>query len=149
MLSCYKVLDLTDEKGFICGKVLADLGADVIKIERPGGDMARSTGPFYHDIADPEKSLYWLAFNASKRSITLDIESADGREVFKKLARTADVVIESFHPGHMASFGLGYPILNEINPGIILTSISAFGQAGPYRDYKAPDIVVRALGGLI
>ena len=149
MLSCYKVLDLTDEKGFICGKVLADLGADVIKIERPGGDMARSTGPFYHDIADPEKSLYWLAFNAGKRSITLDIKTADGREILKKLVRTADVVVESFPPGHMDSLGLGYPILNEINPGIILTSISAFGQKGPYRDYKAPDIVLRALGGLI
>jgi crotonobetainyl-CoA:carnitine CoA-transferase CaiB-like acyl-CoA transferase len=149
MLSCYRVLDLTDEKGFICGKVLADLGADVVKIERPGGDTARSIGPFFHDIVDPEKSLYWLAFNASKRSVTLDIETADGREVFKKLVRTADVIVESFPPGHLASLGLGYPTLNEINPGIILTSISAFGQEGPYRDYKAPDIVVRALGGLI
>ena len=149
MLSCYRVLDLTDEKGFICGKVLADLGADVIKIERPGGDIARSVGPFFHDIVDPEKSLYWLAFNASKKSITLDIETAGGREVFKKLISKADVIIESFPPGHMASLGLGYPILKEINPGIILTSISAFGQEGPYQDYKAPDIVVRALGGLI
>lgn len=149
MLSCYKVLDLTDEKGVICGKVLADLGADVVKIERPGGDMARSTGPFFHDIVDPEKSLYWLAFNASKRSITLDIETADGREIFKKLVRTADVIVESFPPGYMDGLGLGYPILKKINPGIILTSISAFGQKGPYRDYKAPDIVLRALGGLI
>jgi crotonobetainyl-CoA:carnitine CoA-transferase CaiB-like acyl-CoA transferase len=149
MLSCYKVLDLTDEKGSICGKVLADLGADVVKIERPGGDTARSTGPFFHDIVDPEISLYWLAFNAGKRSITLDIETADGREIFKKLVRTADVIIESFPPGHLAGFGLGYPVLKEINPGIILTSISAFGQEGPYRDYKAPDIVLRALGGLI
>jgi crotonobetainyl-CoA:carnitine CoA-transferase CaiB-like acyl-CoA transferase len=74
MLSCYRVLDLTDDKGFLCGKALGDLGADVIKIERPGGDQSRSRGPFYHDIPDPEKSLYWFAFNANKRGITLNIE---------------------------------------------------------------------------
>jgi benzylsuccinate CoA-transferase BbsE subunit len=100
MLSCYRVLDLTDEKGFLCGRVLGDLGADVIKVEKPGGDPSRSIGPFYHDIADPEKSLYWFAFNASKRSITLDIQTDDGQEVFKKLVKTADVVIESAAPGY-------------------------------------------------
>jgi crotonobetainyl-CoA:carnitine CoA-transferase CaiB-like acyl-CoA transferase len=149
MLSCYRVLDLTDEKGFFCGRVLADLGADVIKIEKPGGDPARSIGPFYHDIVDPEKSLYWFAFNANKRSITLDIETTDGREIFKKLVRTADVVIESFSPGYLENLGLGYPVLNEINPKVIMTSVTGFGQEGPYRDFKAPDIVVRALGGMI
>jgi crotonobetainyl-CoA:carnitine CoA-transferase CaiB-like acyl-CoA transferase len=149
MLSCYRVLDLSDEKGAFCGKVLGDLGSDVIKIEIPSGDPARNIGPFFHEIIEPEKSLYWLAFNASKRSITLDIGTADGGEIFKKLVRTADVIIESFPPGHMASLGLGYQMLSQINPGIIMTSISAFGQDGPYRDFKAPDIVVRALGGLI
>ncbi len=149
MLSCYRVLDLTNEKGFLCGRALGDLGADVIKIEKPGGDPARSIGPFYHDIPDPEKSLYWFAFNANKRSITLDIETADGREIFKELVKKADVVIESFAPGYMDKIGLGYSVLSQINPGIILTSISGFGQEGPYRDYKAPDIVVRALGGLV
>jgi crotonobetainyl-CoA:carnitine CoA-transferase CaiB-like acyl-CoA transferase len=89
MLSCYRVLDLTNEKGFLCGKVLGNFGADIIKIEKPGGDPARTLGPFYHDIPDPEKSLYWFAFNASKRSVTLDIETADGREVFKRLVSTA------------------------------------------------------------
>jgi crotonobetainyl-CoA:carnitine CoA-transferase CaiB-like acyl-CoA transferase len=149
MLSCYRVLDLTDEKGFFCGRVLGDLGADVIKIERPGGEPARSIGPFYHDIADPEKSLYWFAFNANKRSITLDIETADGQEIFKRLVKSADVVVESFAPGHMDSLGLGYEALSRINPGIIMTSVTGFGQEGPYKDYKAPDIVVRALGGLV
>jgi len=149
MLSCYRVLDLTDEKGFFCGKALGDLGADVIKIERPGGDPARSIGPFYHDIPDPEKSLYWFAFNANKRGITLNIETADGKEIFRELVKKADVVVESFYPGHMDKLGLGYSVLNEINPGIIVTSISGFGQEGPYRDYKAPDIVVRALGGIM
>ena len=149
MLSCYRMLDLTDEKGFICGRALGDLGAEVIKVEKPGGDPARLTGPFYHDIPDPEKSLYWFAFNANKKSITLDIATAEGKEIFKKLVETADVVIESFAPGYLDKLGLGYSALSAINPGIILTSISGFGQEGPYRNYKDPDIVVRALGGLV
>ncbi len=149
MLSCYRVLDLTNEKGFLCGKVLGDLGADVIKIEKPGGDPARSIGPFYHDIPDPEKSLYWFAFNANKRSITLDIETADGREIFKELVKKADVVIESFAPGYMDKIGLGYSVLSQINPKIVLTSISGFGQEGPYRDYNDRDIAIWALSGFM
>ncbi len=107
MLSPYRVLDLTDEKGLLCGKLLGDLGADVIKIERPGGDPARKIGPFYHDEVDPEKSLFWWAFNTSKRGITLDIETAAGQETLKKLVETADFVIESFPPGYMDKLGLG------------------------------------------
>jgi crotonobetainyl-CoA:carnitine CoA-transferase CaiB-like acyl-CoA transferase len=149
MLSCYRVLDLTDGKGYLCGKVLGELGADVIKIEPPGGDPDRDIGPFYHDQINREKSLYWFSYNANKRGITLNIETEDGREIFKKLVRTADAVIESFKPGYMEQIGLGYSVLSEINPGIVMTSISPFGQEGPYRDYKAPDIVLRALGGLI
>jgi crotonobetainyl-CoA:carnitine CoA-transferase CaiB-like acyl-CoA transferase len=149
MLSCYRALDLTDEKGFICGKVLADLGVDVIKIERPGGDPARSIGPFYHDMAHPEKSLYWFAFNGNKRSITLDIERTDGQEVLKKLAKTADIVIESFAPGYMDKQGLGYSVLNQVNPMIVMTSISNFGQKGPYKEYKASEIVLWALSGMM
>jgi crotonobetainyl-CoA:carnitine CoA-transferase CaiB-like acyl-CoA transferase len=149
VLSCYRILDLTDERGFLCGKALGDLGADVIKIEKPGGDPGRSIGPFYHDIPDPEKSLYWFAFNANKRSITLDIEKADGRRLFKDLVKTADVVIESFAPGSMDKLGLGYSELSRINPGLVMTSISGFGQEGPYKDYKAPDIVLWALSGIM
>jgi benzylsuccinate CoA-transferase BbsE subunit len=149
MLSCYRVLDLTNEKGFLCGKALGDFGADVIKIEKPGGEPARSLGPFYHDIPDPEKSLYWFAFNANKRSITLDIETADGRELFKNLVKTADVVIESFKPGYLDDIGLGYSVLSEVNPGIILTSISGFGQKGPYRYYNDRDLAVWALSGYL
>ena len=119
----------------------------MIKIEKPGGDPSRNIGPFYHDIPDPEKSLYWFAFNANKRGITLDIETAEGREIFKKMVKKADVVIESFAPGYMDSIGLGYEELNRINPGIILTSISGFGQKGPYRNYKDYDLVVWALSG--
>jgi crotonobetainyl-CoA:carnitine CoA-transferase CaiB-like acyl-CoA transferase len=149
VLSCYRVLDLTNEKGFLCGRALSDLGADVIKIEKPGGDPSRNIGPFYHDIPDPEKSLYWFAFNANKRSITLDIEKADGQEVFKKLVKTADVVIESFTPGYMDKVGLGYSVLSQVNPGIILTSISGFGQEGPYREYNDRDIAVWAMSGFM
>ena len=147
MLGPFRILDLTDDKGFYCGKVIADLGADVIKIEKPGGDPTRNIGPFYKDIPDPEKSLCWWAYNTSKRGITLDIETADGQEIFKRLVKTADVVVESFSPGYMDNLGLGYAALSEINPGIIMTSITPFGQTGPYRDYKATDLVGCCLGG--
>jgi crotonobetainyl-CoA:carnitine CoA-transferase CaiB-like acyl-CoA transferase len=147
MLSDYRVLDLADDKGVYCAKVLAELGADVIKIEPPGGDPARNIGPFYKDIPDPEKSLCWWAYNTSKRGITLSIETADGQDIFKRLVKTADVVVESFPPGYMDSLGLGYSALSETDPGIIVTSITAFGQTGPYKDWKAPDLVGCALGG--
>jgi len=147
MLSPYRILDLTDEKGLMCGKVMGDLGADVIKIERPGGDFARNIGPFYHDEPDPEKSLFWFSFNANKRGITLDIETADGQEIFKKLVKSADIIVESFPPGHMDKIGLGYSVLEKVNPGVSLISITPFGQTGPYRDYKISDVVAWALGG--
>ena len=146
MLSPYRVLDLTDEKGFLCGKILGDTGADVIKIEKPGGDHSRSIGPFYHDEIDPQKSLYWFAFNTSKRGITLDIETAEGQKIFKELLKTADFVIESFAPGYLDKLGLGYSALTKVNPKIILVSITPFGQTGPYKNFKGPDIVVWAMG---
>jgi len=147
MLSPYRVLDLADEKGLQCGKLLGDLGADVIKIERPGGDPARNLGPFYHDEVNPEKSLYWFAYNTSKRGITLDIETAQGQKILKQLVKTADFIVESFPPGYMAKLGLDYAELEKIRPGLIMASISPFGQTGPYRDLKYSDIVIRALGG--
>jgi benzylsuccinate CoA-transferase BbsE subunit len=147
MLSPYRVLDLTNERGYISGKVLADLGADVIKIEKPGGDPGRRIGPFYHDIPHPEKSLYWMGFNTNKRGITLDIETADGKAIFKKLCQKADIVFDSFDPGYMDRLGLGYSALSQINPGLIMASITGFGQTGPYKDYKATDNVLWALSG--
>jgi benzylsuccinate CoA-transferase BbsE subunit len=149
LLPRLRVLDLTDEKGFLCGKILADLGADVIKIERPGGDPSRNIGPFYHDIPDPEKSLFWFAYNNNKRGITLDMEKSDGREIFKRLVKAADILIESFSPGYMASLDLGYPALSEINPGLVMVSITPFGQTGPYKDYEGPDIVCMAMSGFM
>jgi len=149
LLSGYRVLDLTDEKGLLCGKLLGDLGADVIKIEPPGGDAARNIGPFYKDIPHPEKSLFWFFTNLNKRGITLDIETPDGKEIFKRLVRGADFVIESFEPGYMGSLSLGYEELEKVNPRIIMTSITPFGQGGPYAHYKASDLVVEAMGGLV
>lgn len=144
-----RVLDLTDAKGMLCGRILADLGADVIKVEKPGGDIARNIGPFYKDIPDSEKSLFWFAFNANKKGITLDIEKKDGKVIFENLVKSTDVVIESFAPGHLNSLDLGYESLAKINSKVILTSITPFGQTGPYRDFKGPDIVVNALGGFL
>jgi len=142
-----RVLDLTNERGHLCGKILGDLGADVIKIEPPQGDPARNIGPFYHDIAVAEKSLSWYAFNANKRGITLNIETADGREIFKRLIKGAHFVIESFNPGYLDGLGLGYSVLGEINPGIVMAAITPFGQTGPYKNFKGPDIVCMAMSG--
>jgi benzylsuccinate CoA-transferase BbsE subunit len=149
MLSPYRILDLTDEKGLMCGQMLGSLGADVIMIEKPGGNPARNIGPYFHDQPDPERSLFWFAYNTNKRGITLNIEAADGRQIFKRLIGTADAVIESFAPGYMDKLGLGYAELEKINQGIVMTSITPFGQSGPYRDYHASDLVCWAMGGAL
>jgi len=150
LLTGYRVLDLTDERGLMCGQLLGCLGADVVKIEPPGGDGARNSGPFYHDIPEPEKSLFWFWTNLNKRGITLNIETEDGREIFRKLVENADIVVESFEPGCLDSLGLGYADLERINPGIIMTSITPFGQTGPYVDsnYKVTDLVAVSLAGM-
>jgi len=148
-LEGFRVLDLTDEKGHLCGKLLGDMGADVIKIEPPGGDPARAMGPFYKDIPDSEKSLQWFYTNLNKRGITLDIQTTDGKKMFKELVKTADFVIESFAPGFMRKLGLDYEALEKIKPSIILTSITPFGQKGPYADYKTTDLVGVSMGGLV
>ena len=145
----YRILDLSDEKGSFCGKILGDLGMDVIKIENPHRSSERSQGPFYHDTADPEASLFWFAYNTSKRGITLNIETADGQEIFRRLVKTAHFVIESFPPGYMDRLGLGYPALSEINPRLIVVSITPFGQDGPYNNYKDSDLIAMAMGGLM
>jgi crotonobetainyl-CoA:carnitine CoA-transferase CaiB-like acyl-CoA transferase len=147
LLSPFRVLDLTDELGFLCGKILGDLGADVIKIERPGGDPARNIGPFYRNEVHPEKSLFWFGFNNNKRGITLDLGSSQGQEIFRRLVAKADFVIESFPPAHLDRAHLGYEVLREINPRLVLTSITPFGQTGPYSRFHASDIEIMALSG--
>jgi len=143
----YRVLDLADEKGTYCGKLLGDLGAEVIKVEPPCGDKTRSRGPFFKNEAHPEKSLFFLYFNTSKGSITLNLEDSAGQEIFKKLVKTADVVVESFPVGYLASLGLDYPKLKKINPKLVMTSITPYGQKGPLSDYLAEDINIMAMSG--
>jgi len=146
-LAGYRVLDLTDDRGFLCGKILGDLGADVIKVEPPGGEPGRWTPPFYEDKPHPERSLVWWAYNTSKRSVTLDIASADGRGEFLDLVKKSDFIIESSAPGYLSSIGLEYRDVIAVNPAIIMVSISGFGQEGAYARFKAPDIVLQAMSG--
>jgi len=148
MLAGYRVLELGDNAVF-CGKILSDLGAEVIKIERPEGDPARRIGPFYQDDPHPEKSLFWFSYNTNKKSITLNIESETGQALFKRLVVDSDFIIESFPPGYMDKLALGYNLLSEINPKIVMTSITPFGGTGPYRDYKGSDLVGMAMGGIM
>ena len=149
LLGPYRVLDLTDERGLLCGKILADMGADVVQVEPPGGSPARNLGPFYQDTVHPEKSLFWWAYAANKRGITLNLETKDGATILRRLAKEAHFLIESFPPGYLAGLGLGYTELEAINPGLVMVSISPFGQDGPYSRYQATDLVGMALGGFM
>jgi benzylsuccinate CoA-transferase BbsE subunit len=149
MLNHLCALDLTDDRGFLCGKILADLGVNVIKVEKPSGDSSRYTGLFWGSAPDPEKSLYWFAYNSNKKGITLDIENTRGQEIFKKLVGTADFVLESFTPGYLDRLGLGYSYLQKIHKKLIWASITPYGAEGPYRDYKDSDIVVMGLSGTL
>jgi len=146
-LSPYRVLDLTEGTLSLCGKLLADLGADVIKIEKPGGDDARSTGPFYNDVPDRSNSLFWWAYNVNKRGITLDLSVPRGREVFLELSRSADFVIESFPTGFLERIGLGYDALAALNPAVIVASITPYGQTGPKADHPWSDLTAWASCG--
>lgn len=146
-LSGYRVLDLADAKGIYGTRMLADMGADVIKVEPPDGHPARKIPPFAEDTPGPDRSLYWLYRNLNKRGITLNIESKHGGEIFKRLIKTADVLVETFKPGYMEELGLDYEVLREINPGLIMASITDFGQTGPYSQYKGSDIVDFAMSG--
>ncbi|MGN1002012.1 MAG: CaiB/BaiF CoA transferase family protein [Oscillospiraceae bacterium] len=137
-LAGVKVIEYCENiAGPFCGKQFSDQGAEVIKIERPWGDSERMRGPFYKDVADPEHSSGFLFNNTNKKSITLNLEAKTAREIFKKLIAEADILIEDTKPGTLESLGLGYETLREINPGLIMASITPFGQTGPYRDYKA------------
>ena len=148
-LSDVKVLDFTHYvAGPYCTKLLADYGADVVKVERPdGGDRARRMGPFPGDVPHPEKSGLFLHLNTSKRGITLDLHTRAAVKIVKELVKDTDLVVESFRPGTMARLGLDYASLLEINPKLVMTSISNFGQTGPYRDFRAAEIMFYGMGG--
>jgi len=146
-LTGLRILELADEKGQFCGKLFGDLGADVVKIEPPGGERNRHVGPFLDDIHHPERSLSFWHYNTSKRGITLNLETADGRELFGRLAAGADVILETFRPGFLASLGLGFETLRERNPALIMCALTPFGQTGPWRDYLSSDLLHMAAGG--
>jgi crotonobetainyl-CoA:carnitine CoA-transferase CaiB-like acyl-CoA transferase len=148
-LEPYRVLDLTHAIGWSCGKLLADLGADVIKIEPPGGDVDRRIGPFYRDVPHPERSLAWFGAHTNQRGLTLNLDTADGQALWLALARSADFVLESLPPGVMEQRGIGFRRVSELNPRLIWTSISPFGQSGPYAQYRASEVVGMAMGGLM
>jgi crotonobetainyl-CoA:carnitine CoA-transferase CaiB-like acyl-CoA transferase len=147
MLSPYRVIDLSDERGQLCGQILGDLGADVILVEPPGGSRTRAMGPFYRNSVHPNQSLHFWAFNRNKRAITLDLDNNDDRLRLRHLAAGADFLVESADPGYFAQRGLGYAELAALNPGLIYISISAFGQNGPKASNAATDLTLVAAGG--
>ncbi len=149
LLAPYRILDLTDRTGWLCGRILGDLGADVVKVEPPGGDPGRRLGGFYKDDPDPAKNLAWFAYNASKRGVTLSLETASGRELLRRLAQRADFLIESYPPGFLEARTLGHRALRELNPRLIATSITPFGQTGPHAHYRGSDLVAMAMSGLM
>ncbi len=149
LLKGFRMLDLADEKAALCGKIFADLGAEVIKVEPPAGCSTRTIPPFLEDKPGPDRSLYSLAYHAGKKSITANLGGADGRALVTDLARHADFLVESFAPGYLDSIGLGYDALAKSNPRLIYASVTPFGDSGPGRDYKWADIVSWAAGGMM
>jgi crotonobetainyl-CoA:carnitine CoA-transferase CaiB-like acyl-CoA transferase len=151
VLGDIRVLDLSqDTAGPFCAKLLAGLGAEVIKVEPPGvGDVSRCAGPFAHAAPHAEQSAAFLYLNTGKKSITLDITSPTGADILRRLVQECDVLVESFPPGFLEQHGLGYAALEQHHARLIYTSITPFGQTGPYRDYKGAEIVAQALGALM
>ena len=145
-----KVLDLSQGlAGPMCAKILADFGADVIKVEPPGGDVARTMAPHFGNEPHPEKSLIFLLANLNKRGVRLNLDDPNGRDLLRQMARTSDIIVESFEPGYLASLDLDYAALSRDNPGLIVISITPFGQTGPYSAYQSEEIVTYALSGIM
>ena len=142
-----KVLDLSEDiAGSFCARLLADYGADVLKLEPPEGASLRRMGPFFQDDPHPDKSLFFLVMNLNKKGATLNLQTAVGRDILRRLAARVDVIIESYKPGYLESLGLGYDALRQINPALVMTSITPFGQEGPYSHYQGEEIVNYAMG---
>jgi crotonobetainyl-CoA:carnitine CoA-transferase CaiB-like acyl-CoA transferase len=151
LLDDVRILELAEGlSGAFGAKLLADQGADALKVELPGrGDPSRHAPPFIGGEPHPDRSALFLAFNTNKRSITLDITTPTGQAVFLRLIAERDIMIESFAPGYLTDLGLSYAVLRQINPGLIMTSITPFGQTGPYRDYRGNDLIAQAMGGFL
>ena len=147
LLEGLRILDLADEKASFCSKLFADMGARVIKVEKPGGDPSRRIGPFLDKTPDPEKSLFFYYHNANKLGITLDLEHEEGKKIFLKLLKGADIVVETFRPGYLKEIGLDFDSLKGINPKLIWASVTGFGENGPRSQYRSCDLVASAYGG--
>ncbi len=144
-----RVVELAGAEGEYCGKLLADFGAEVIKVEPPGGSPSRREPPFVDDRPGPDRSLPFLYFNANKKSVTADLATEAGRERVRRLARQADALVEGTKPGTLPAMGLGYPDLRAVHPRLVYTSITAFGQTGPYSGYRWSALTAFAMGGLM
>ncbi len=142
-----KVLDLSEDiAGSFCARLLADYGAETLKLEPPGGAALRRMGPFFQDDPHPEKSLFFLALNLNKKGATLNLETETGQAILKRLVPYVDIIVESWRPGYLASLGLSYADLQTLNPALTMTSITPFGQEGPYSQYRGEEIVNYAMG---
>ncbi|MDJ0847736.1 MAG: CoA transferase [Myxococcota bacterium] len=142
-----RVIELSSERVAFAGKLLGDMGADVVVVEPPGGDPSRGHPPFLDDEPGPERSLFWWHYNTSKRGVTLDLESEPGGRLFRRLVETADVLIEGERPGRLAALGLDYPDLAALRGGLVHVSVTPFGRDGPRRHEHATDLTVLAGGG--
>ena len=146
-LTGIKVLDLSEDiAGSFCARLLADYGADVLKVEPPGGSAMRRFGPFYQEEPHPEKSLFFLILNLNKKGITLDLSSPAGRRLLQELVPHVDLIVESYRPGYLAGLAIGYDDIARINSNLVMTSITPFGQTGPYSQYSGEEIVSYAMG---
>ena len=144
-----RIIEFCDQLGSYCGRLLADLGADVIKVEPPGGDIQRKTPPFYRDHVTTDTSIAFWVHNTSKRSVVLDLDTVAGQASALDLIRSADVVLEDRPVGWMAGRGLGYANLHELQPQLVYTSITGFGQAGPHANWGYTDLIGQAMGGIM
>ena len=147
MLECYRVLDLTDVRGQLGGMILADLGADVVRVEPPGGSEARRVGPFADDGPEASCSLSFAAYNRNKRSIQLDLTANEGRATFLDLVRGADFVMDSGPPALLDEVGLGFEKLREANPLLAPPRVTPFGNDGPHAELPAADLTIAAMSG--
>ncbi len=146
-LAPYRLLEMPGIQTVLCGKIFSDLGADVIKAEPARGDPCRGLEPFFEDSQGRQASLFWRAYNRGKRGITMNLTRGEGRELFEKLILKMDFLVEGYPPGYLDDLGLGFEQLRLLNPKLIMVSITPFGQTGPYKDYRGPDIIPLALGG--
>ena len=144
----YTILDLSEGGHNLCGRLLGDMGAKVIRIEPPGGSQTRLRGPFTPDSNGNDKSLYWAAYNSNKKGISLSLDTEAGRQILLSLVEQSDAILESFQPGYMDSLNIGFGTLIKRNPKLVHTSITPFGSTGPYAGFVSTDLVTSSMGGM-